>query len=491
MVFSILIPVYNVERYVKHCVESVLTQDFSDYEVILVNDGSTDSSASICRKLAQKDKRIKFFEKENEGLLQTRRYSIKSEIFGCDSRSACKIHNQALKVFFPKQEQHDMDILVLNYEYPPLGGGAAPVCRDLAFGMAQNGHRVTVVTMGYTGLPEHEISDGVEIYRMKCLREKEHSCMPWEQYSYILAAKRFLKRHLRECRYDVCHTHFVIPTGPIARWVKRRYGIPYVITAHGSDVEGYNEKTYMKFMHRLLRPAWRKIVKDAYAAAAPSEYLLKLMNREMTGGRYVLIPNGLDISKYQADRSLKEKCILLMGRMQASKNYQTVLKAVAGIPDTIWDGWTVDILGDGPYKAELEKLCTELKIERRVKFHGWIENGSVEQLDYLKRASVYISASHFENCPMSVLEAIAADCCPLLSDIEGHRQFFIEDSAADKYFFQADDDEELAGRLEDVISSFPRSNGVEGMDISAFENKRVTQMYIKMLESAAFFSSPA
>ena len=58
MVFSILIPVYNVERYVKQCVESVLTQDFSDYEVILVNDGSTDSSASICRKLAQKDKRI-------------------------------------------------------------------------------------------------------------------------------------------------------------------------------------------------------------------------------------------------------------------------------------------------------------------------------------------------------------------------------------------------------------------------------------------------
>ena len=77
MVFSILIPVYNVEKYVRQCLESVLAQDFSDYEIILVNDGSTDSSAVICKEFAQRDARIKYFEKENEGLLQTRRYSIR------------------------------------------------------------------------------------------------------------------------------------------------------------------------------------------------------------------------------------------------------------------------------------------------------------------------------------------------------------------------------------------------------------------------------
>ena len=77
MVFSILIPVYNVEKYLRQCLESVLEQDFPDYEIILVNDGSTDSSPSICKEFARKDARIKYFEKENEGLLQTRRYSIK------------------------------------------------------------------------------------------------------------------------------------------------------------------------------------------------------------------------------------------------------------------------------------------------------------------------------------------------------------------------------------------------------------------------------
>ena len=77
MVFSILVPVYNVEKYVRQCLESVLAQDFPDYEIILVNDGSTDSSTSICKEFARKDARIKYFEKENEGLLQTRRYSIR------------------------------------------------------------------------------------------------------------------------------------------------------------------------------------------------------------------------------------------------------------------------------------------------------------------------------------------------------------------------------------------------------------------------------
>lgn len=77
MKYSILVPVYNVEKYLRQCVESVLNQDFCDYELVLVNDGSTDSSPLICQEYAAKDKRIKYFSKDNEGLLLTRRYSIR------------------------------------------------------------------------------------------------------------------------------------------------------------------------------------------------------------------------------------------------------------------------------------------------------------------------------------------------------------------------------------------------------------------------------
>lgn len=77
MKFSILIPVYNVEKYLKQCVDSVLAQDFKDFEIILVNDGSTDNSAKICAEYASSDNRIVYFDKKNEGLLLTRRFAIK------------------------------------------------------------------------------------------------------------------------------------------------------------------------------------------------------------------------------------------------------------------------------------------------------------------------------------------------------------------------------------------------------------------------------
>lgn len=378
-----------------------------------------------------------------------------------------------------------MNILVLNYEYPPLGGGGAQVCRDLAEGMAQAGHRVTVVTMGYPGLPARQVKRGVEIFRLKCLRKKEHACKPWEACSYILAAERFLQKHLRGRSYDVCHTHFILPTGPVAEWVRDRYGIPYIITAHGSDVEGHNRKQSLKIMHRMLRPAWKRIVKKSYAVAAPSVYLQRLMNGVMKSRRYIWISNGIDIEKYKAEPGCKTRSILLMGRMQESKNYQTVLRAVAEIPPGLRGGWQVDILGDGPYRKNLEDLCASLGIEDCVRFRGWIENGSAEQLDYLRRASVFVSASRFENCPVSVLEAVAAGCRPLLSDIEGHRQFFGKGPDRDQYFFAPDDADGLAEKLQTILIREPGALAPADVDIHLYDSGTVVRKYLKLLKRAA------
>jgi len=78
MFFSILIPVYNVEKYLRQAVDSVLSQDYNDFEIILCDDGSTDQSGLICDEYAQKDSRIKVIHKENEGLCLTRRVAIKA-----------------------------------------------------------------------------------------------------------------------------------------------------------------------------------------------------------------------------------------------------------------------------------------------------------------------------------------------------------------------------------------------------------------------------
>ncbi|HCN11492.1 MAG TPA: hypothetical protein DIS75_04025 [Chryseobacterium sp.] len=77
MKISVIIPVYNVERYLKQCLESVITQTFRNLEIILVNDGSTDGSAQICNKFAKKDQRIKVIHQINGGVSSARNRGIK------------------------------------------------------------------------------------------------------------------------------------------------------------------------------------------------------------------------------------------------------------------------------------------------------------------------------------------------------------------------------------------------------------------------------
>ena len=76
--FSIVIPVYNVEKYLNQCVDSVLAQSFGDFELLLVDDGSKDSSPRICDDYAKKDSRIRVIHKENGGASDARNYGIRA-----------------------------------------------------------------------------------------------------------------------------------------------------------------------------------------------------------------------------------------------------------------------------------------------------------------------------------------------------------------------------------------------------------------------------
>jgi len=79
-IFSIIIPVYNVEDYLEECIKSVLSQDFSDYEIILVDDGSTDNSGNICDNYRNNYEKIKVIHKENGGSSSARNEGIKKAV---------------------------------------------------------------------------------------------------------------------------------------------------------------------------------------------------------------------------------------------------------------------------------------------------------------------------------------------------------------------------------------------------------------------------
>ncbi len=75
---SIVVPVYNVEKYISKCIDSILSQSYDDIEVLIVNDGSTDNSDQIVRQYAKKDSRIKYFTQKNSGLSSARNTGIKN-----------------------------------------------------------------------------------------------------------------------------------------------------------------------------------------------------------------------------------------------------------------------------------------------------------------------------------------------------------------------------------------------------------------------------
>ena len=116
--FSVLIPVYNVENCLKQCIESVLAQNYNNLEIILVDDGSTDSSGSICDEYAENDKRIKVIHKKNEGLLSARRTAIKVAtgdfiaFLDSDDYWDCDL----ISFIVQTVEKHSCDMVIFNYK---------------------------------------------------------------------------------------------------------------------------------------------------------------------------------------------------------------------------------------------------------------------------------------------------------------------------------------------------------------------------------------
>lgn len=73
---GIIIPVYNVEKYIRRCLDTVISQTYKNIEVLLIDDGSSDSSYSICQEYSKKDNRLKLLHKENGGVSSARNIGI-------------------------------------------------------------------------------------------------------------------------------------------------------------------------------------------------------------------------------------------------------------------------------------------------------------------------------------------------------------------------------------------------------------------------------
>lgn len=114
---SVIVPVYNVEKYLERCLESIVKQNYNNYEVIIINDGSTDNSQNIIETYALKYTMINAYSRENKGLLYTRVDGVNKAkgkyIMFVDSDDW--LENNALRVFANEIDKYDYDIIRANY----------------------------------------------------------------------------------------------------------------------------------------------------------------------------------------------------------------------------------------------------------------------------------------------------------------------------------------------------------------------------------------
>lgn len=114
---SVIVPIYNTEKYLVECVESLRKQTYSNIEIILVDDGSTDASIEICDEFAEKDSRVRVFHKKNEGVAVARNFGIQQSngqyVVIVDSDDVAV--DRMIEVLYTQIKENDADIAVGNY----------------------------------------------------------------------------------------------------------------------------------------------------------------------------------------------------------------------------------------------------------------------------------------------------------------------------------------------------------------------------------------
>ena len=118
MLFSVIVPVYNVEQYLEKCVNSILQQTYTDFELILVDDGSPDKCGEMCDEFAKKDKRIKVIHQKNGGVSAARNngINIARGKYICFVDSDDWVSEKFLAGFAEQIQKKDVDILICGVE---------------------------------------------------------------------------------------------------------------------------------------------------------------------------------------------------------------------------------------------------------------------------------------------------------------------------------------------------------------------------------------
>lgn len=318
-----------------------------------------------------------------------------------------------------------MRILVINFEYPPLGGGGGIATQHICEALAHR-HDVSVITTHFPSLPTRENLEGVKIFRVPVWGRKERETASLlSLISFVWPALRCAWQLCRAEKFDVVNAQFVVPSGIPAAIVAWWFTIPLVVSFIGGDVYDPSKGTSP---HRIPVLRWliRRIAARAAARTAIS-YDTKERATSLHGVRQPISVIPLGFVPHPVPATTREALglpantflFVSIGRLIPRKGFAELLAAWEKIPQA-----HLAIVGAGPLDESLRTQARLLGIEGRVHFMGYVSETQKHQI--LRAADAYISAARHEGFGLVFLEAMAAGL-PIVATSDGGQVDFLKE----------------------------------------------------------------
>jgi len=326
-----------------------------------------------------------------------------------------------------------MDILAVNYEYPPLGGGGGVIFRDLYATLAER-HNVVAVTSAAEDLPRVETHGNLEIHRVPVLLRTGRSTatMP-SMISFWPSSRRHMSKLIKRRKFDVVNSHFAVPSGPSAHAIAKKAGIPHVLSIHGGDIHDPSKRSSP---HRLpvVKGLVRRLLKESDRVVGGSHNIVRYAKDHYGVDRdYDVIHLGIQPTRLsEADRpksraelgidGVDEDSFVMstIGRLVPRKNLGDLIHVVAEAKDP---KVVLLVMGNGPMKEQWRALSQSLGIESQVKFLGFVTDE--DKFRYLAASDAFVSTSMHEGFGLVFLEGMDQGCAIVSYNEGGQADYLI------------------------------------------------------------------
>lgn len=342
-----------------------------------------------------------------------------------------------------------MNILLINNEFPPIGGGGSTVTAYALRHLAKTDHNVTLITSRWDGLPRREQIDGATVIRIPTIRRYKQFCSQWELVIFGLSALVYTFFYTLRHNVDFIQAYFAVPAGWVGWWIKKLRGVKYAVYFGGSDIPGANPSRY-KNIYPLLTPLLRKIWRGAEFRTVCSEELARLAKHADAETKFIVIPNGVETARFKpinrpANPQVK---ILFIGRLIPRKGFQRVIQALPRVKELVQQPFQIEVVGTGDAKTELDQLAEQLGVSDLVHYVGSVPYDRLEQS--YQYADIFVLTSLSEGMPSVILEAMGCGLPIIASNVGGNNEIVRE--GENGYLIQGDDGETLAQRLAALIN---------------------------------------